>query len=1048
MVNFLQVNLNGNWAAEQLLAQTAVEGDVDVLVTCEPFARHGREDKWVFSEDRKAAVGIANGSGFTFSEKGSGVGYAWMRVGGIFAYSCYWRPGSSLTEFSAFLDDLGEDVRSRGEGKIVVCGDFNAWSTDWGSRLTTPRGALLSDLAWSLGLVLANRGSSPTYIRGEANSIIDVTFAKNAAVSGWRVLPEDSLSDHQYVAFSIDAQEQRPTHEPAAVSPNGPGWSVRKRDPLAFANFVGTHPLTLTDGDSPTHAAESSMALDEYLARACDASMPPRRLGPGGKRPVHWWSAEIADSRTGVLCCRRRYQRSLRRLGPQGSEVVRLEFLAARKKLRSAIKIAKDRCWKELCEKVESDPWGQPYRIVMNKFGSIASRKASAGRELAIADHLFPTAPVTNWNLAPPAYAVNLFDAFDSETDEMPYVMTIPPFEPTELRKACGRLSAGKAGGPSGIPNEALKQLAMMRPHTVLQVYNNCLRALHFPRQWKQAKLVLLHKGTGKPVESPSSFRPICLLNTPGKLLERLILQRLEEHLDARGGARRSPNQFGFRRGISTESAIESVLSVAGRAAAFPGRRKELCVLVTLDVRNAFNSLRWPVIDSALRTKGTPEYLVRILRSWLSERSLLVGEELTERPVTCGVPQGSVLGPTLWNTAYDSLLSLAVPPGVQLVGFADDLAVVGRAATSEELEEKINKVLVDIDNWMSRHGLELAHQKSEALMLTKRRAYNRPRLSIGGHAIVIKEDIRYLGVRLDTRLTFSSHVKTVAEKAIKSATALSRLMPNLGGSGQWRRRLLASVVESQLLYAAPIWGDRVRASARTVTHLVRAQRLIALRVIRAYRTVSDEAALVLAGMPPADLLALERGRLKKRFGSIPVPGQAPISKDSIRRSERSTTLDLWQRRWLFSNKGMWTKSMIPDVRRWVGRTLPRVPLTFRMTQFLTGHGCFQYYLNRMGRATCPLCVQCGMAIDTVDHTFLVCPYWEEHRTELVESVGARLSVAVLSRIICGPTEEELPDDPEERESAIQGALEKLRLLYRMVENLLSTKEQEERARQG
>ncbi|KAE9533974.1 hypothetical protein AGLY_008710 [Aphis glycines] len=408
-----------------------------------------------------------------------------MRVGGVFVCSCYWRPGSTLAEFTTFLENLGDQVKTRGDEKILVCGDFNAWSTEWGSRVSNPRGLLLSDLAWSLGLVLANRGSSPIYTRGEATSIIDVTFAKNAAVTEWRVLPEDSLSDHQYVAFSIDAQELRPAHEPTAAALNGPGWSVRKRDTLAFANFVGTHQLTLTDSDSPMHAAESSMALDEYLARACDASMPPRRQGHGGKRPVHWWSVEIADSRTSVLCCRRRYQRSLRRLSPQGSEIARLEFLAARKKLRAAIRIAKDRRWKELYEKVESDPWGQPYRIVMNKFGSIASRKASAGREIAIADHLFPAAPVTNWDLAPPAYAVNLFDAFDSETDAMSYVTTIRPFEPTELRKACGRLSAGKAGGPSGIPNEALKQLSMMQPHTVLQAYNNRLKALHFPRQWK-----------------------------------------------------------------------------------------------------------------------------------------------------------------------------------------------------------------------------------------------------------------------------------------------------------------------------------------------------------------------------------------------------------------------------------------------------------------------------------------------------------------------------------------------------------------------------------
>jgi len=66
--------------------------------------------------------------------------------------------------------------------------------------------------------------------------------------------------------------------------------------------------------------------------------------------------------------------------------------------------------------------------------------------------------------------------------------------------------------------------------------------------------------------------------------------------------------------------------------------QKDLCILVTLDLKNAFNTLKWPVIDAALRTKKTPEYLVEIFRSWLSDRCLLTGTELTTRPVTCGVP--------------------------------------------------------------------------------------------------------------------------------------------------------------------------------------------------------------------------------------------------------------------------------------------------------------------------------------------------------------------------------------------------------------------------
>jgi len=73
--------------------------------------------------------------------------------------------------------------------------------------------------------------------------------------------------------------------------------------------------------------------------------------------------------------------------------------------------------------------------------------------------------------------------------------------------------------------------------------------------------------------------------------------------------------------------------------------------LVKLDVKNAFNSLRWSVIDEALKNKVTPEYIVLMIRSWLSDREFLIGEQITSKTVTCGVPRGLVLGPTLWNVA-------------------------------------------------------------------------------------------------------------------------------------------------------------------------------------------------------------------------------------------------------------------------------------------------------------------------------------------------------------------------------------------------------------
>jgi len=155
---------------------------------------------------------------------------------------------------------------------------------------------------------------------------------------------------------------------------------------------------------------------------------------------------------------------------------------------------------------VDRDPWGKPYKIVMRKMGGNAAKSAARGRESAIADHLFPAALVTDWDAAPSPVVVNLFEAFNPANEVLTFSREVPEFTSEELSKACKRLSIGKAGGPTRIPNEALKLLATTRPRSLLAIYNTCLKALCFPSRWKRAKLVLLHKGDGKPVDSPQSL--------------------------------------------------------------------------------------------------------------------------------------------------------------------------------------------------------------------------------------------------------------------------------------------------------------------------------------------------------------------------------------------------------------------------------------------------------------------------------------------------------------------------------------------------------------
>ena len=120
------------------------------------------------------------------------------------------------------------------------------------------------------------------------------------------------------------------------------------------------------------------------------------------------------------------------------------------------------------------------------------------------------------------------------------------------------------------MPNEILKEVIGAYPEILLGAFNSCHRERRFFVHWKKQRLALLRKGN-KPLGNASSYRPICLLDTMGKLLEDLILQRLQALLMGEKGL--SENQFGPRKGRSTVDAIQAVVNIATNARKGTGKR-------------------------------------------------------------------------------------------------------------------------------------------------------------------------------------------------------------------------------------------------------------------------------------------------------------------------------------------------------------------------------------------------------------------------------------------------------------------------------------------
>ncbi len=145
------------------------------------------------------------------------------------------------------------------------------------------------------------------------------------------------------------------------------------------------------------------------------------------------------------------------------------------------------------------------------------------------------------------------------------------------------------------------------------------------------------------------------------------------------------------------------------------------------------------------------------------------------------VRQGSVLGPLLWNIAFDDILKEEVPPGLNIICYTDDTLVVTVENNIPMLEQKVNTALEAMTHWIKSAGLNLATVKMEAVLFTHRRHFSPPSFRLKGEQIRLCTALKYLGLWFNGKLTFKEHAKRTAAKAERIVASISQLMSNLGG---------------------------------------------------------------------------------------------------------------------------------------------------------------------------------------------------------------------------------------------------------------------------
>jgi hypothetical protein len=374
-----------------------------------------------------------------------------------------------------------------------------------------------------------------------------------------------------------------------------------------------------------------------------------------------------------------------------------------------------------------------------------------------------------------------------------------------EINKIINSLKNKHSSGYDEITTKIIKISKHYIISPIINISNKMLSQGVYPERLKFALIKPIYKNGDK--SSPSNYRPISLLPAFSKIFEKLIYERLFDHLGK--NTILSEHQYGFRKDMSTENASYMLLNDILTAM----NSKQIVGGIFCDLQKAFDCINHEVLLKKLEFYGVTMKFYNLIKSYLDGRYQKVvinsttGAESNWEKIKQGVPQGSILGPILFLIYINDLPKLA-PTGTKILLYADDTSIIVTSPNLTHYEIQINEIFKEVNYWFKLNKLKLNFNKTHYLQFTP--TTNRMdafKINLQGPQVNSSSHTKFLGLIVDDSLSWKDHIDQMRPKLNSACFVIRSLQAMM--DIETLKIIYFAYVHSIVSYGIIFWGNQL-----------------------------------------------------------------------------------------------------------------------------------------------------------------------------------------------------------------------------------------------